>query len=168
MGMANSGMFAESHRVELIEGHIREEMPQGDEHYSIYAALEFAFQAMGGVFAGIKSSPTLLLGGGDVYDPEYLIVTADAPKRGRPEVRHVILAVEVSWSSLDKDMGPKKRGYARAGVPHYWVFDAVHGRLHAFSEPQNETYATEKVLSAGDQIEVPGVGQTLQLSKIFA
>ena len=34
------------------------------------------------------------------------------------------------------------RGYARAGIPEYWVLDVNHGRLHVHREPNIDGYQT--------------------------
>jgi Uma2 family endonuclease len=53
----------------------------------------------------------------------------------------VALAVEVSASTLKKDLGWKRRLYARTGVPEYWVVDLKAKLVHQFCEPTREGYA---------------------------
>ena len=45
------------------------------------------------------------------------------------------LLVEVSDSSLRQDQKTKKRLYARAAVPVYWILNLEDSRLEVYAEP---------------------------------
>ncbi len=64
-------------------------------------------------------------------EPDILVVpgTAEDYADNHPLVTDVILLVEVSDSTLGKDIGPKRVSYAQAGVQDYWVVDLVHRQL---------------------------------------
>ncbi len=68
-----------------------------------------------------------------------------------------ILLVELSFSSLAKDLGPKAWIYARAGVPTYWVIDLRRRQVHVHTEPGPEGYGRLEVLPFDAPLEVGGV-----------
>jgi Uma2 family endonuclease len=52
--------------------------------------------------------------------------------RGRPiRVRPDWVAEILSLTSAETDLGKKLFAYQRAAVPHYWIIDPEHERVHA-------------------------------------
>lgn len=158
----NAGLLEEP---ELIGGYVGEESLQSPEHWAVYAALQMAVWGAMQDDRRMRCAVLINVSPVDVYEAEMAVVR-DCP--GIPHASDVHLALEIACESLFIDLGPKKRGYARAGVPHYWVFDAVHGRLHAFSYPEGEAYRIERILTAGEKVAVPGVSAELDLSDVFS
>ena len=57
-------------------------------------------------------------------EPDITILNRPAGQLGRnPGPGDIVLIVEVSDTTLDHDLGPKARLYARAGIQEYWVID---------------------------------------------
>lgn len=78
-----------------------------------------------------------------------------------------VLLIEVADSTLSKDLGAKKRLYAEAGVPIYWVVDAQKDEVHVFVEPKGGDYASTEVYRAPQEIPLPfGDGLALPLSAL--
>ncbi len=52
--------------------------------------------------------------------------------------------VEIADASLRRDRGSKRRIYARAGIPHYWIVNLIDGCIETYSDPtsagQQATY----------------------------
>ena len=72
----------------------------------------------------------------------------------------VILVVEVAATTLVRDLNRKRRVYARAGVPEYWVVDVAARVIHQLWSPAADTYAARREIPFGTQIEaatVPGL-----------
>ena len=66
-----------------------------------------------------------------------------------------LLVIEVSDSTLDFDLRTKKRLYAAAGIPEYWIINLVSRRLEVFRSPTSgsePTYAQSLALAATDTI----------------
>jgi hypothetical protein len=59
---------------------------------------------------------------------------ADDPKR-YPGPQDVALVVEVADISLRRDRGTKKRIYARARIPVYWIANLPERRFEVYTEP---------------------------------
>ena len=52
-----------------------------------------------------------------------------------PGPRDVALVVEVSDDTLARDRTLKKRVYAEAGIPTYWILNLVEGKLEVYTAP---------------------------------
>ncbi len=65
-------------------------------------------------------------------------LTAPATAPGPVRAESVTLLIEIADSSRDRDLGPKRAIYARAGIPEYWVFDLQHDVVLVFREPLRE------------------------------
>jgi hypothetical protein len=80
--------------------------------------------------------------------------TDDDYRDGPPGAADVICVIEVSDSSLDRDLGLKLRLYARAGITQYVVVDLVHDVVLDHRQPHDDVY--------GDVV-TPRAGQTVSL-----
>ena len=74
-----------------------------------------------------------------------------------PDVR---LAIEVSDTSLTRDLRKKAELYARFGIADYWVVDVKAERLHVHRDPGPAGSADIRVLERGEAVEallIPGL-----------
>jgi Uma2 family endonuclease len=75
-----------------------------------------------------------------------------------PGPEDVGLLVEISDASLDRDRGWKKRIYAAAGIPVYWIVNLVDRQVEVFTDPsgpgERPDYRTRQVFLAGDRVPV--------------
>lgn len=73
-----------------------------------------------------------------------------------PGPRDVGLLVEVADTSLDRDRGWKKRIYAAAGIPCYWIVNLIDRQVEVCTQPsgpgQRADYASRQVFRSGDGI----------------
>lgn len=63
--------------------------------------------------------------------------------------------VEVADSSLERDRTLKRRLYARAGIPHYWIVNLPDCRVEAFTRPcpgDGAAYEEARVFRPGEAI----------------
>lgn len=70
--------------------------------------------------------------------------------------KNVLLAVEISDSSLAQDLGPKRDDYARAGIPEYWVVDINGKCVHVLTEPAAGSYGVRRIFTVSDVLMPPG------------
>ena len=54
----------------------------------------------------------------------------------------ILLAVEVAVSTLDYDLRPKPRIYARCGMLELWAIDAIQRCTHVHRGPQGDSWAS--------------------------
>jgi len=76
-----------------------------------------------------------------------------------------LLIIEVSVSSLRKDLGIKARIYARADVPEYWVVDPAHRQVHVHTEPTQGGYRS--VVRHGDDAVLDAVGVPVAVAEVL-
>lgn len=57
-------------------------------------------------------------------EPDLLWVKAGRYQQGHPTADDVMLAIEVSHTSLQYDLSEKASLYAEAGIVEYWLVDA--------------------------------------------
>lgn len=81
-------------------------------------------------------------------EPDLMVVRGDGHEylHRHPQGGEIGLVVEVSDSSLRRDRVIKKRIYARAGIPVYWLVDLTARRIEVYGDPQAADYASLEVL----------------------
>lgn len=58
--------------------------------------------------------------------------------KGRhPGTEDIAMVVEVADTSLRRDRGPKRRIYARAGIPVYWIVNLTARRIEVYTVPMS-------------------------------
>jgi Uma2 family endonuclease len=77
------------------------------------------------------------------------------------------LAIEVSHSSLRRDLFVKPRIYANAGIPRYWVVDLDGRRAVIHSEPGNDEYARVETCGADATLTAPELGISVSLGELL-
>lgn len=134
--MADHEILTTDDRIELLEGwlvakmtkHPRHEIAKGLTHDRLTALTP------AGWFLVVES-PT------DTADsePEPDLMVVRGARRdyfeGAPGAGDVALVVEVADSSLLGDRSRKKRLYARAGYPIYWLINLVQDRIEVYTDP---------------------------------
>ena len=85
-----------------------------------------------------------------------------------PMPADIALIVEVSNSTLDHDLGPKSKLYARAGIPEYWVIDIKGHCIHQHRDPSTEGYASLRVVASTETLStLAQPSASLSLALIF-
>ena len=94
----------------------------------------------------------------------------DYPSR-HPGPKDAALIAEVANSSLQRDTGQKKRLYARARVPQYWIVNLIDEQIEVHSNPAvsdlTAAYQTKAVYVRGESVPLVLDGRataTLELS----
>jgi Uma2 family endonuclease len=83
-------------------------------------------------------------------EPDLTVIERDASRPYHPGT--AALAIEVSWSSLRRDLQRKAALYAGAGVDEYWVFDVRGGRVVVHRKPSPSGYGEVREVRAGGRI----------------
>jgi Uma2 family endonuclease len=149
------GFFAnDNHRHELIEGVLIMVPPPGTSHQNSEGKGNMAL-ARALVGAGLDRKYRVQTGGGFIIGefshlgPDLMVLREpDGPKAW--VTSDVILMIEVSSSSLRKDLSTKARLYASAGIAEYWVLDVAGKALIVHSEPIDNRYGNIRTLRAPD------------------
>lgn len=153
--LADHGAFCNFAKTELIEGELLVVNAVHSRHARIHAMLTVE---IGIGLKAIKSplillaTPSVDLDENSVPEPDIAIARC-AEGKGIP-VDEILLAVEISDSTLKLDLGTKLRLYSRAGIGEYWVADVARGVLRQHWEPGADGYAQNRDVPFGKQIEV--------------
>jgi Uma2 family endonuclease len=157
--MVDLGAF-EDMRVELDHGEIvRMNPPYNDHAFTLGAVMRQLFQAV--QEPGLVVVPEITVDLGDetlrVFDAAVVRRSSAAERLLTPEV--VVLAIEVSDTTLNYDLGPKLRDYATAAIPDYWVIAVQAKLVHVMSNPIGDRYATRITVPFGEPLALPqGLG----------
>jgi Uma2 family endonuclease len=98
-------------------------------------------------------------------EPDISVVRGDTAKLldRHPIAEEIGLVVEVAEASLERDRGWKKRIYAAAGIPVYWIVNLVERQTEVFAQPSangdRPVYETGQVFRSGDRVPVVLYGE---------
>jgi Uma2 family endonuclease len=93
-------------------------------------------------------------------EPDAVVVRGEVKdySRRHPGPQETALVIEVSDATLRRDRGTKKRIYARARIPVYWVINLIDMRLEVYTDPSGPTrqpnYQTQRYYGIGAEIPV--------------
>ncbi len=83
----------------------------------------------------------------------------------KPRASNVLAVIEVADRSLHRDLGPKLRAYAGAGIPQYVVADLQHDVVLVHTGPRGAGYADVQQLRRGESLSVAtGVTAVVQIA----
>lgn len=168
--MGKAGVFAPKARVELIDGEVIDMAPIGSRHAGTVNDLTRRFVAALGNAAVVAVQNPLVLGDRTQLQPDFAILRprADLYRGSKPQPADVLLAVEVSDSTLLLDVQVKLPLYARAGVPELWIVDVEHFVLQVCRNPRGDDYADQQERRDPGIIELAAMpATTIDLSGLF-
>jgi len=151
--MAETGALPPDARVELLDGQIIDMSPIGPFHGRVTKLLNRFFSAASqGRWIVSVQDPAQL---DDYSEPEPDIMllrpAADFYGERHPGPEDIYLLVEISDSSLERDLGEKLPAYARSGITEVWIVDLNEQTIEVYRQPRVAGYASKTVLSAGDK-----------------
>ncbi|TAE60046.1 MAG: Uma2 family endonuclease [Nostocales cyanobacterium] len=129
---------------ELINGKIIELSPELPQHYNTAKR-------------GVNYLASVLYGKADVRfngpitlsnsEPEPDIAIVKLPEsqynQHHPYPEDIFLVIEVANTSLAKELLIKKKVYAEAEIPEYWIINLQNQELIVFRQPENGDYLVE-------------------------
>jgi Uma2 family endonuclease len=151
--MVAAGIIQEDERFELIGGEVVPMLPKGGRHEMVKLDLNEHFQRTKAEDLRVAQETTLRLDEISFLEPDFCVFPRSifpSDMRGYD----VLLAIEVSDTSLRYDLGRKIGVYAAFGIPEVWVIDAntlvtrVHRRLGAEGYAEIADIAHDGLLEA--------------------
>ena len=140
--MIDAGIIKAGEPLELLDGVLVPKMTKSPSH-------RIATRHMTDTVCGLLTAgwyvdthePLLLrelhLGAGNVPEPDVAVIrgdTEDYPDN-HPTADTIALVVEVSDTTLRDDRGLKKRIYAHARIPEYWIVNLIDQQLEVYQRP---------------------------------
>lgn len=156
--MAEAGILSGNDPVELLEGLLVTKMTKNPPHIIATELVQLALvQAVPNGWFVSMQNPVTLFATDSEPEPDAKIVRGNPRDYlGRkPGPEDVPLVVEVADTSYPDDL-EKRRTYAGAGIPVYWILNLKLQRLEAHSDPvgpaSDASYLTIQIYEHNDEV----------------
>jgi len=167
--IAETGIFAEDGRIDLVEGELIEMPPIGPDHAHVHALLDRSFQKQLDDSIVVYTQCSFALPPRSSLLPDLLLCPDSVLGARRPlGAGDALLVVEVADTALRYDRRTKLGIYARQGIPEYWTVDVGRQRVLVHREPEAGGYRVTQVAGKAGRVSsqrLPNVG--IDVSKIF-
>jgi Putative restriction endonuclease len=134
--MARHGILDDDAPVELLEGWLVQKMTKHPPHSIATRRTRRALESLLPAEWYADSQEPITLSHSEP-EPDVLVARAEVandPDR-HPGPRDVGLVVEVADSTLRRDRSTKKRVYAGARIPVYWIVNLIDCRIEVYTDP---------------------------------
>ena len=159
--MADAGAF-DGLRLELIDGELTRMQQPRSNHAIRQAQLVIRLAAIVGE-ARVTGEVGINLGEDTVLGCDAAVLRASVDDNRLLKAEDLTLVVEVSESTLERDLGMKRRKYAEAGIPIYWVVNGPRSVVHVHAEPVDGEYVDIHTVRFGQPLAVPGTDASITL-----
>lgn len=137
--MLQVGIFDEDDQIELLEGCLVAKMTKNPPHRISTNLIRQALEKLTPEGWYVDSQEPITLKDSEP-EPDVVIIrgkTTDYRDR-HPAAADVVLVIEVSDATLERDRTIKQRIYARAGIAIYWILNLRDRQLEVYTHPTNE------------------------------
>lgn len=155
--MIRAGILTDDDPVELLEGWIVTKMPKNPHHRIATQLTREALARLVPANWFVDDQEPITM---DDSEPEPDVIVVRGARRDylerHPAPRDLALVVEVSDTTLSRDRTHKRRLYARAGIPFYWLINLIERIVEVYTHPVIEQgdYAQRRDLRAAETIPV--------------
>lgn len=163
--MIAAGILPADNRVELLEGWLVRKMGQNPPHAVCTGLLVDALPALLPAGFHLREQKPITLADSE---PEPDLCVARGSRRDyltrHPGANEAPLVIEVADASLQWDKRLKRRVYARAGIPVYWIVNLVDEVVEVYTQPAGTTqadYQQQQDFVAGASVPVTLDGATV-------
>jgi Uma2 family endonuclease len=134
--MIHAGILTDDDPVELLEGWLVAKMPKNPPHRAVTRLIRQVLERLVPAEWYVDSQEPITT---DDSEPEPDVVVV-RDETGHYLDRHpgpndVGLVIEVADTTLQRGRGFKKRLYARAGIPVYWIVNLSDNQCEVYTEP---------------------------------
>lgn len=147
--MVAQGVISADDPVELLEGLLVRKMGKNPGHRIATKLVAESLEAVvpKGWYVERQEPITLV---DSEPEPDVAVIRGNTRdyRHRHPGADAVSLIVEIADSSITRDATLKKRIYANAGIPQYWILDLNTRRLEVHSDPRDGAYTQAAVYNA--------------------
>jgi len=169
--MIRAGILDEDAPVELLDGWLVPKMTKNPPHSVATGRVRKTLEKTLPDGWHVRSQDAITLAQSEP-EPDAVVARGDdsAYVDRHPGPEDVALVVEVADASLHRDRTSKKRLYAQAGLPVYWIVNLVEGRIEVYTDPSGPTDEPDyrQHRSFGKSEEVPLVVDRREVGRIAA
>jgi Uma2 family endonuclease len=167
--LGDIGVLGEDDRVELIEGEVVTlEAITGPHMWGVIRLTHALMDSSKRAWIASVQNPVHLFSDTEPQ-PDIALLRLDVDRSSVPEAADVYLIVEVSDTTLSYGRGRKRRLYARAGIPEYWILDINGRRILRHTGLDKGDYHVVDQFVSGDTIDslvLPAI--RLSVAALFA
>jgi Uma2 family endonuclease len=161
--LLESGVLADSNRLELIEGALVRQMTHNPPHAAAVDLAQGLLRPLLTLEWHLREQKPITLSDSEP-EPDVGVVRGPARRyvRTHPQPRDIAMLVEVADSTLAFDRTAKGRIYARARIPVYWIINLIDRCVEVYTLPRagrNPAYRQRQVYSATDTVPVVIAGK---------
>jgi Uma2 family endonuclease len=149
--MGEVGLIREDERIELIGGELVPMNAKGSRHETLKRQILRRWYKLAPAEIDLIPETTFRLSEDTFVEPDVLIFPQPL-QIGQLSAANVLLAVEISDSSLGYDLGPKALVYAHFGLRELWVIDAIEKKIYVHRDPVEGRYRSITPWASGDLV----------------
>lgn len=155
--------------VELLSGEIHQMAPEGPPHTYYGGSLADRFREHLAGQALVREARPVTLADSEP-EPDIAIVRGswEDYRFRHPMGEEILLLVEISETSLTKDLEVKRGIYAAAGIEDYWIFNLRQPQLIVLRNPHNGDYQSEVRRQEGALSPLAFPDLTLSVDQLLA
>ena len=155
-------------KVELLTGEIVEMSPESPIHYNTAKRGAKYLESLLAGQAEVRFNGPITLGDSEP-EPDIAIVRLpeSAYNNRNPEAEDIFWIVEVSKTSLKKDLELKASIYAAAKIPEYWIINLSTDELIVMQNPQNGKYTTEQIIQQATITPLAFLNISILVNRLF-
>lgn len=164
--MIEAGLLTDDDPVELLEGWLIQKMPKGPHHSVAIRRLRRTFEQFLGEGWVVEPQDAITLLQSEP-EPDIYVARGDETTflNRHPYADDLVLLVEVAEATLSRDRNLKKRIYAQAGVPTYWIVNLVDRQIEVYSQPttkaKNPTYSQRQDYGLDQKVPLLIAGEVI-------
>lgn len=156
--MVEAGVLDDDAKIELLDGEIIDMASEGEVHLSLKATLVRHLNRSLDDSWAVMPDGTIHLSPEDAPEPDAYVLSAGAALRP-VDPALVELVVEISDSTLARDLGRKAGKYAQYGLREYWVVDVNARVVHVLTDPVEGAYRETRTASFTEALTPRGLRQ---------
>jgi Uma2 family endonuclease len=167
--MIETGLL-DDRKVELLSGEIIEVSPEGAPHSSYCRETGEYLRRVLRDRAGISEAHPITLPSNSEPEPDIAVVRKSPTlyRDRHPQPEDIFWLIEISDSTLVKDLGIKKDLYANAGIAEYWVMNLPELELVVFRDLTASGYSSEIRVKSGAISPLAFPDLSIEIQQLFA
>jgi Uma2 family endonuclease len=138
-------------RSQLIRGEIYFMSAMGAAHYHAIRILTALLVRTYGDRASVVPQAPITIWNDSQPEPDFAFVKPECSD-DPPYAKDVLLAIEVSDSTLKFDREKKLPDYARSGIPETWILNLNERHLEVYRQPDGEQYLSVQIVKPENSV----------------
>jgi Uma2 family endonuclease len=153
--MVKVGILPEEHGWEVIDGYLTDKMTIGTKHAKYVRRLTRILERKIGNEILVSSQNPIYLDEFNEPEPDIalLVWKDDEYESQHPTPKDVLIAMEVSDSTIKYDREVKKVLYAEAEIKEFWLINLSENTIEIHTQPKKGSYRNVQIFGADDELK---------------